>query len=500
MSAFEKAVEHARQLALLESISATVEWDEHTQLPAKAAPYRAEQSTLLSGLIHQRATDPAYGDLLREAYEEIKGDDPHSDNAATIRVLLRDFEKATKLPQQLVEAMKKNESEGQQAWIAAREQKDFSIQRPFLEQTIQLHREAADALGYDECPYDALLDKYEPEERSMEVRKILGALREQLVPLLQAIVESGREMPVEILSREYPITKQHQIGLAAAELIGFRFDEGRLDVTKHPFCTTLGPHDVRLNTRYDERFFSSAFYGTLHEAGHGIYEQGLRADWFGLPPGKHCSMAIHESQSRLYENLVARSLAFAEHFFPTLQAAFPAALGDADAMQFYRAVNQVKPSLIRVEADEVTYNLHIIIRFELEQQLINGELAVADLPDVWNEQYEKVLGVRPPHDGDGVMQDIHWSMGLIGYFPTYALGNLYAAQLFDQIETDLGSTDELFRNGNFAPLRDWLAKHVHQKGQCMPAKDLVKHVTGRELDESALIRRLKEKYEAIYEL
>ena len=267
---------------------------------------------------------------------------------------------------------------------------------------------------------------------------MLADLRAELVPLVQAIMQSGREAPVEILQREYPVAAQEAFGKAAAAAIGFDFERGRLDVTHHPFCSGMGPHDCRITTRYDERFFNSAFFGILHEAGHGIYDQGLRPEQFGLPPGTYVSLGIHESQSRMWENLVGRSRAFWQHFFPQLQAAFPAAVGDVTLDDFFWAINHVAPSLIRVEADEATYNLHIIVRFELEQALLSQDLAVGDLPAAWSEKYREYLGIEPPTDADGCLQDVHWSAALIGYFPTYSLGNLYASQFFEQADRDLG--------------------------------------------------------------
>ena len=294
---------------------------------------------------------------------------------------------------------------------------------------------------------------------------MLEGLRKALVPLVAAIAASDRRADVSILARHYPIDVQEWFSREAAAKIGFDFCRGRLDVTAHPFCTGLGPHDCRITTRYDEHYFNCAFFGTLHEAGHGIYDQGLPANHYGLPPAEAISLGIHESQSRMWENLVGRSLAFWQHFFPAAQQAFPDSLSNETVERFYFAVNDVRPSLIRVEADEATYNLHILIRFELEQSLLSGDLPVADLPAAWNEKYEKYLGIRPSNDADGVLQDIHWSAGLVGYFPTYSLGNLYASQFFAQAEADLGPLDAKFRSGDFQPLKNWLVEHIHSQGQ-----------------------------------
>ncbi len=498
MTAIEQAFQHARRIALVDATKAVVSWDEQTKMPTAAGAYRAEQLTFLSGLKHQKETDAAYGELLAKASEEVEALDPKSDEVASVRWLRRDFERATKLPQSLVEALTKNSVTGQQAWIEARKQDRFEMLQPFLERTIELKREYAEAVGYGECMYDALLDEFEPGERTGRVRDVFRALRDGLVPLLQAIVGSDKQPRTDVLKARYAIDKQREIGMLAASRFGFDFEHGRLDITTHPFCTTLGPKDVRLTTRYDEDFFSSAFFGTIHEAGHGMYEQGLRDDWYGLPPGRACSMAIHESQSRLWENSVARSRAFWNHFFPEVRERFSDSVKECDADGFYRAVNAVQPSLIRVEADEVTYNLHIIIRFELEQAMIDGELAVADLPEAWNEKYRDFLGIEPPNNSDGVLQDIHWSIGYLGYFPTYALGNLYAAQFLEQADADLGGLDAQFERGKFDPLKDWLHKKIHTRGQCVTAADLVQEVAGQPLSEQPLLRGLQAKYSDLY--
>jgi carboxypeptidase Taq len=282
--------------------------------------------------------------------------------------------------------------------------------------------------------------------------------------------------------------------------IGFDYARGRLDVMHHPFCTETGPDDCRITTRYDESFFSSAFFGTLHEAGHGIYEQGLRSEYYGLPPGKYCSLGIHESQSRLWENLVGRSLSFWQYFYPRAQELFPEALADVPLNDFYQAVNHVSPSLIRVEADEATYNLHIIIRFQLEQAVINGELETDDLPAAWNQKYKDYLGIVPETDAEGVLQDVHWAAGLVGYFPTYSLGNLYASQFFDQCRQELGDLDIMFREGNFLPLKKWLNEKIHLPGQCYSGPELAESVTGEKISPARLINHLREKLAPIYGL
>jgi carboxypeptidase Taq len=412
--------------------------------------------------------------------------------------LKRQADKKVKLPRTLVEELTRTAVLAQQAWDEARARSDFSLFRPLLEKTFALKRQQAEALGYPQSPYDALLDDYEPGALTADVASVLAELREQLVPLAAAIQQGGRRPKTSILTRHFPIAAQEALGRAAAGAIGFDFDRGRLDVTAHPFCTTLGPHDCRITTRYDDHALGTAFFGILHEAGHGLYEQGLPAEAFGLPLGEAVSLGIHESQSRLWENLVGRSRGFWRHFFGQARRRFPGTLDDVAADEFYYAVNDVRPSLVRIEADEATYNLHILIRFELEQALLQGELAAADAPAAWNEKYQHYLGIRPATDVEGLLQDVHWSAGLIGYFPTYTLGNLYAAQFFAAADSQLGGLAELFARGDFHPLRDWLHQKIHRHGQRFTAAELVRHVTGSALEAQPLVAHLRAKFGPLY--
>lgn len=497
---FDQLCRHSRETALLTAAESALGWDERTMMPPEAAEYRAEQLTLLAGMIHQRRTDPRLGDWLGELSESPLAADPHGDSGTTIRQLKREYDKRVKLPQSLVEELTRTASLGQHAWQKAREDDDYPTFQPLLAKTYELKRAQAEALGYDECPYDALLDDFEPREQTSNLRRVLAELRTALVPLVAEIAGSSIRPDVSILSRRFPVDRQEWFSRGAAAQVGFDFRRGRLDVTAHPFCTGLGPHDCRITTRYEENFFNCAFFGTLHEAGHGIYDQGLASDQYGLPLGEAISLGIHESQSRMWENLVGRSRAFWRHFFPKAQQAFPEALADESLDDFYFAINDVRPSLIRVEADEATYNLHILIRFELEQSLLADELSVADLPAAWNAKYEQYLGIRPESDADGVLQDIHWSAGLVGYFPTYSLGNLYASQFFEQAETAVGPLDEQFAAGEFEPLREWLHDQIHSQGQRYSSAELVQKVTGKPLSHAPLVRHLRRKLAPLYGL
>jgi len=494
---YQRMCDHARQTALLASIESVLGWDERTMLPRAAGEHRAEQIALLSGMVHQRWTNPEFGGWLAALVETPLAADKHSDTGANIHRLKREYDRKVKLPQRLVEEVARTTVLSERAWETARRDNDFAAFRPWLEKILRLKREEADALGYAERRYDALLENFEPEARTTEIAQVLAGLREALVPLIDAIRNSGRRPDLSLLARQFAVDAQREFGREAAARIGFEFDRGRLDVTTHPFCSSLGPNDCRITTRYNERHFNESFFGILHEAGHGIYDQGQRVDQYGLPLGEAVSHGIHESQSRLWENLVGRSRAFWEFFYPQAQQRF-ASLADVRLDDFYFAVNDVRPSLIRVEADEATYNLHILIRFELEQALIEADLPVADLPGVWNDRYRDYLGVTPPDDRTGVLQDVHWSAGLFGYFPSYSLGNLYASQIFAQADAELGGLAEPFARGEFQPLRSWLRSKIHQEGQRYSAAELVSRVTGRPLSHEPLVQHLRNKLGPLY--
>lgn len=494
-SAYERLLAHARETALLKSTAEILQWDEETYLPPAGVEYRAEQMAYLAGLIHKRETDPAVGEWLTELADR-SGED--SDTGAVVREMRRDYDKKTKLPQALVEELSRTSSLGQQAWKEARQADDYSRFQPVLEKTLDLKRQEAAAYGFADTPYDALLDDYEPGETVANLTRILGGLRERLSPLVERIAASDETPKINLVGRSFPKAQQESFGMQAAGAIGFDFTAGRLDVTVHPFCGGGGPRDVRLTTRYVETDFADGFFSILHEAGHGIYEQGLPASEYGLPTGEAASLSIHESQSRMWENLVGRSRAFWEHFYDPMSAAFPEALADVSLDEFYFAINESKPSLIRTESDEATYNLHIIVRFELEQALLADDLQAADLPAAWNEKYQKYLGVTPANSKEGVLQDVHWSAGLFGYFPTYALGNLYASQFFEQARLELGDLDSQFREGDFQTLREWLRKKIHRHGRRHSAGDLIEQITGQPLSHEPLMAHLGAKYGELY--
>jgi carboxypeptidase Taq len=497
-AAYDDLIQRFKEHSLLGSIGAVVGWDQHTYMPPKGGPFRAEQLGFLARLGHEKLTDPVLGERLGQVEGTPLVQNPESAEAVNVREIRRVFDRAVKVPGRLVEEIARITSQAQNVWAEARKHNDFAAFAPWLEKIVALKREEAQAVGYKESPYDALLDEYEPGATAAEVTTLFAELRRLLVPLVVAIANSDKKPRTDILSREFPIERQAVLGQAASAAIGFDYAAGRLDTTVHPFCSGIGPGDCRLTTRYSSREFNQGFFGILHESGHGIYDQGLDPDHFGTPRGSAVSLGIHESQSRLWENQVGRSRPFWEHFFPRTQQTFPGTLDDVTLDEFVFAINQSEPSFIRVEADEATYNMHIILRFELEQALIGGDLRPGDVPAAWNEKFQQMLGLTPPDNARGCLQDIHWSMGGLGYFPTYTLGNLYAAQFMQQARHDLGDLDDDFRRGQFGRLKQWLNEKIHRPGQTYRPRELCRRVTGRPLSPQPLVEYLRQKYAALY--
>ena len=497
---YERLITMLREIELLDSCSDLLHWDQETYMPEGGADHRAEQLALLAGMVHAKNTSPELGELLGELEGSALVSDPQSPAAVNVRETRRTYERATKVPTKLVEEIARTTSLARSPWVEARTKSDFSIFQPWLEKIVALKQQEAEALGYDQHPYDALLDDYEPGATSAGLATLFDPLRSVLSDLLKRIVDSPVMAPVEILARRYPITDQETFGRRAAEAIRFNFTNGRLDVTTHPFCSGIGPGDTRITTRYDEHDFGNALFSILHECGHGIYDQGLDPEHFGTPMGSAVSLGVHESQSRLWENYVGRSRAFWQHFLPQAQATFPEALSDVSQEDFYRAINDVRPSFIRTESDEVTYNLHIFLRFELERGLITGDLQASDVPQAWNDTFERDFGLRPPDDARGCLQDIHWSGGGIGYFPTYTLGNLYGAQFFARARAELGNLDGAFSRGEFEPLKTWLNEKIHRQGQRWRGEPLVEVVTGSPPSYESLAEHLETKYGELYKV
>jgi carboxypeptidase Taq len=492
--AYEETIRLSREETLLASCLELLEWDEEVCMPRNAVEHRAEQRALLAGMVHDRETDPRYEELLSAVEGSSLVSDPESAAAVNVREIRRAFDKERRIPRRLAEEWARVTAVAQQTWAEARRNDDYASFAPWLDRIFALARERADAVGYDGARYDALLDDYEPGMTTDRVTALFAELQSQIVPLVASLRDVPTRASNDFLAREFPVEQQKKFVESASSTLGFDLHGGRLDVAPHPFCTGIGPGDVRIALRYDPRDVTQGFFSLMHELGHALYDQGLDTQHYGTPMGDAASLGLHESQSRMWENLVGRSEGFWQYFYPLLRTEFLQPLHDVTLETFRRAVNHVVPGPIRVNADEVTYNLHIAIRFELELALLSGDLRAAELPGAWNELYARHLGVRPQSDREGCLQDIHWADGLIGYFPTYTLGNVYAAQLFAAAERAVGPLEESFARGEFAPLREWLREHVHRHGMRWPVATLVERATGKGPDPSFLVESLTERY------
>jgi carboxypeptidase Taq len=495
--AYTKLMERVKDVNRLHSVEQLLDWDHETYMPPSGVPARAEQLALIAGIAHERLVCDETRSLLEEASAS---DDDHVAQT-NLRETRRTFERQARIPTALVKEIAHTTTLARDAWVKAREQSDFSLFAPLLGKVIELKKQVAEHIGYETEPYDALMDEYEPGAKAADIEKLFARLRDETVPLLTRIQNAPDKPDQSILKRHYPRERQEQLSRKMAEALGFDFACGRGDVSAHPFCTTIGGSgDVRITTRYFEDFLPAAMFGTIHETGHALYEQGLLPEHRFTPMGEYVSLGIHESQSRMWENIVGRSRAFWEYHFNDLQALFPEALGDVSLDAFYGAINTVAPSFIRVEADELTYNLHIVLRFEIERALITGTLKVEDIPAAWNEMFDKLLGITPPNDGEGCLQDIHWSMGALGYFATYALGDLYAAQFFDKAQKDIPDLFDRIRANDHKPLLDWLRSSIHQHGRRYRAHELVELVTGKPLSIEPFMAYVAEKSSGVYGL
>lgn len=480
--------------------AAILGWDQQTMMPPGGAEARARQLGTLSKIAHELQTADETGRLIEEAKKEIEGLDYDSDDAALVRAAEYDYQQATKLPTELVVALMETTTLAHEIWVEARANNHFEHFRPILEKVYDLTRQSVECLGYDEVPYDALLDQYERGMPTREVKRLFDELKKDLVPLVKAIAENQDAVDDSVLHRAYPIEKQREFGEKVVSAYGFDFKRGRQDLAVHPFCTHFSSNDVRITTRFDPNWINPALFGTMHESGHGMYEQGIAQHLDESILGGGTSLGVHESQSRMWENIVGRSRGFWEHFYPELQAAFPDALKGVKVDTFYKAINKSYPSFIRVEADEVSYNLHIMVRFELEQAIMNDELAIKDLPAAWNAKFEDYLGIVPPNDALGVLQDVHWSSGLIGYFPTYSLGNLLSVQFYEKAVQEHPQIPDEIARGKFDTLLNWLRVNIHQHGRKFTPQELVQRVTGTTIQTGPFIRYLTEKFTDIYGL
>ena len=486
MPIFEKA----RELAVINSAAAVIGWDQETYLPPAAAKYRADQLAWLSSRAHELATSDAWKKDLEAAEAADAGADFKL--TANLRELRREFDRATKLTMELVARDSVASSLAKHAWADARERSDFSSFAPHLETLLGIAREKAELWGYANEPYDALLEGFERGTSTAAVANLFDAMRPSVRETAARAVENSVAHAPSLPAGPYPVAAQQSFNARIAEAIGFDFPAGRIDTTTHPFCTTLGPRDVRLTTRYMESDFTSSLFGVLHEAGHGLYEQGLPADDFGLPSGSAVSLGIHESQSRLWENHVGRSRTFWEKWYPTAQESFPQ-LARFPLEKFLRYLWRAEFSPIRVEADEATYDLHILLRFELERRMVSGSLKVADVPAAWNELFRDLFGFAPKDDKHGCLQDIHWSMGGLGYFATYTLGNINSAQLFAAARKDTTVAAAIDR-ADYLSLLGWLRKSVHAHGATLDPAELIRQATGSAPTTDAYLAHLKSRY------
>ncbi|HEY1016763.1 MAG TPA: carboxypeptidase M32, partial [Herpetosiphonaceae bacterium] len=480
----------------LYSTLAVLGWDQKTYMPAGGAQGRAEQMATLSKIAHEMMTSDKTGQLLDSVHTE--GLDPDSDDARLVDVVTDDYERSLKLPAEFVARFSKARALSNQAWQRARADKDFPGFQADLETIVGLVREEAGLLGYDAHPYDALLDSYERGLTTAQVASVFDELKRGTVPLVRAIADLGDDGRDACLHQPFDEGRQEAFGVEVVSRFGYDWSRGRQDRTAHPFCTQFGRNDVRITTRFNPDWLAPALFGTLHETGHALYEQGVKPELSRTPLERGASLGIHESQSRLWENLIGRSLPFWTYFYPRLQEFFPEQLGKVDLTTFYRAINAVKPSLIRVEADEVTYNLHVMIRFELEQQLVAGTLPIADLPAAWNAKYEEYLGVTPPDAALGVLQDVHWSGGMIGYFPTYTFGNVLSVQFFEAAVAAHPEINDEIGRGEFGTLYRWLQENIYQHGRKFKPNELVTRVTGRPMEAAPYVRYLKQKFAPLY--
>lgn len=495
--AYEWLVSRSREIAYLDSMGSLLGWDQRTNIPPRGHAHRAAQFASLAGLLHSMMTDPKIGEMLFVVEQSDLVRDRLSAEAVNVREWRRTFDRTTKIPQRLAVELARAAAEGETAWEAAKPRNDWNGFKPYLERLVALKREEASILAQGPELYDALLDDYEPGEKTRSLEPIFQRLREALVELLDRIGDSARRPSSAAVHGHFPVQAQEAFARDVVARLGYDLEAGRIDATAHPFTVGIGPGDVRITTRYDENAFSMAFFGAIHEAGHAMYNQGLLSEHWGTPLGQSISLGIHESQSRTWENLVCRSLSFWEYYYPEARKYFPA-LEDISLDTFHFAINDVHRSLIRTESDEVTYNLHVLLRFELELALLRGDLEVNGLPDIWSRKMKAYLGIVPPDHARGVMQDIHWSGGAIGYFPTYTLGNLYAAQFFAQARKDLGDLDALFSRGDFSPFLGWLRTRIHAQGSRYLPRDLARTITGEDLSAEYLIDYLNVKFGALY--
>ena len=495
------------EIQRINSAASVLSWDQETYMPAGGGEARAEQIAVLQGLAHQKLVSSDVQHLLSQWVDPTTGqaaDQPgetwDEPSRSLLREVWRDFSRAKKLPSDFVVTLSRECSLAQQVWAEAKEQNTFAMFLPNLRTVIQLKREEAEYLGYHDSPYNALLDVYEPGSTIAALQPVFATLKARLVPLLKRITQSHVPIDDGILHHSYDQARQLEFGRLVLMAMGYDFKRGRLDLSAHPFTTSFHPTDVRVTTRVHEHELQSCLFSCIHEGGHGLYDQGLDQRYFGTPLGDSVSLGIHESQSRLWENCVGRSRPFWRFFYPLLQQTFHHQLRGVDIEQFYAAINRVKPSMIRVEADELTYNLHIMLRFEIEQALVESKTQPEDLPAIWNQKMKDYLGIVPTSDAEGVLQDVHWSFGAFGYFPTYTLGNLYSVQFFEQAKLEIPHMEDEIAAGQLMVLRRWLEQKIHRWGRMFTPAHLAERVTGSSVSPEPFLNYVEKKYGELYQL
>lgn len=494
MKTYDQLRSHFLQTSYLNKTIALLDWDHETYLPSKGVAFRADQQAFLSGLSHERLISQQVGDWIESCESESGSLDPFQN--ANVSAWRRDRDRAVKLPTEFVESFEKECALAKAAWAEARRKSSFEVFSNHLSKLVEMSRQKADYYGYQKNPYDALLDVYEPGCTSEDLSPVFSKLKEFIVKLLPEAMDVTRRISSDYLQGFYPLEGQKKFNEMVARAMGFDFEAGRIDATTHPFCTDLGPHDVRLTTRYNELDFTESFYSVLHEVGHGLYEQGFLPEHAGTPMSEAVSLGIHESQSRLWENKIGRDPAFWQDWYEKACECLPA-LKKWTPEDLTLAVNRVSPSFIRVEADEVTYDLHIILRFEMEKDLLSGDLKVEDVPAAWNERFRSMFGLEVPDDARGCLQDIHWSMGGFGYFPTYTLGNLNSAQLFSAAQSDLGTPAAVLQDGHYAEILAWLREKVHRHGRRYEPAELMQSATGQTTQPGYHARYLEHRFEVL---
>jgi len=496
-NAYSDLVDKLEEISRLGGVMSTLHWDQEVIMPSGAAESRAKQISALAGVIHERSTDPKLGECL----SQLSAEDPSIFNAfeaCNIREAQREYDKETKVPKKMVQEMAELGSRGHSIWAKAREDNKFSDFASTLKRFIELKKEWAACVFPDLSVYDANIDNFERGTTTAEIAPIFESLKSELIPLIQSVKEAKYQPDTSFLQGTFPVDKQEALGKQVSRDMGFAFDQGRMDVSVHPFCGGGHPTDVRITTRYRDSDFIESLYAVIHETGHGLYEQGRMAQGRDLPVSEALTMGIHESQSLFWERMIGQNRAFCAHYIETIRATFPQNLQAVSVDALYEAINTCNPSFIRVEADELTYPLHVILRFEIERGLFDGSVTIQDLPELWNNKMSDYLGVRPPTDALGVLQDVHWSGGAFGYFPSYTLGAMYACQFFNTMQNQLPDTVKNIEAGNFAPIKTWLNDKIHSQGSLYSPQELVQKITGEALNPKHFTDYLKTKYRAIY--